>query len=30
MEAPTVDEDIAISGAIKTCVYDPNGKDVPR
>lgn len=30
MEAPKVDEDIAISGSIKTCVYEPNGKDIER
>jgi len=28
--APILAEDIAISGGIKTCVYDPNGNDAER
>lgn len=30
MEAPELKEDTAISGSIKTCLYDPKGKFTAR
>lgn len=30
IEAPELNEDTVISGAMNTCVYDPNGNDAER